>query len=68
MIRAQLNNTVYQSDSLYDALGQRVAAKTNNVWQHFVYDISGQMVAEYTHYEKTTLQKIWNFNSSINSG
>ncbi|HEX9929489.1 MAG TPA: hypothetical protein VGB02_13205, partial [Pyrinomonadaceae bacterium] len=49
MIRAQvqLNNTAYQSDSVYDALGQRVAAKVNNSWQHFVYDISGQMVAEY---------------------
>jgi RHS repeat-associated protein len=49
MIKAQtqLNNTVYQSDSVYDALGQRVAAKVNGIWQHFVYDISGQMVAEY---------------------
>jgi hypothetical protein len=67
MIKAQRNDGA-QSDSVYDALGQRVAAKVNNAWQHFVYDISGQMVAEHNNFEKTALQKIWNFNSSINSG
>jgi RHS repeat-associated protein len=34
-------------ESVYDGLGQRVATKVGDVWKTFVYDISGQIVAEY---------------------
>lgn len=33
--------------TVYDALGNRVATKVNDVWQNMVYDALGQLVAEY---------------------
>ena len=33
--------------TVYDALGKRVAAKVNGVWQYTIYDAFGQLVAEY---------------------
>ncbi|HMS09798.1 MAG TPA: RHS repeat protein, partial [Pyrinomonadaceae bacterium] len=33
--------------SIYDALGNRVATKINDVWQLMVYDAFGKLVAEY---------------------
>jgi RHS repeat-associated protein len=36
-----------QSNSVYDASGQRVAQQINGVWKFFVYDAAGKMVAEY---------------------
>jgi RHS repeat-associated protein len=36
-----------QSNSVYDASGQRVATQVNGMWKFFVYDAAGKMVAEY---------------------
>jgi len=33
--------------SVYDALGNRVAEKVNDVWQFVIYDAFGNIVAEY---------------------
>ena len=33
--------------TVYDALGNRVATKINDVWQYIIYDALGQIVAEY---------------------
>ncbi|MBK8148226.1 MAG: hypothetical protein IPK58_08435 [Acidobacteria bacterium] len=33
--------------SVYDALGNRVAEKVNDVWQFVIYDAFGKLVAEY---------------------
>jgi RHS repeat-associated protein len=33
--------------SVYDALGNRVATKVNDVWQFVIYDAFGKLVAEY---------------------
>jgi RHS repeat-associated protein len=33
--------------TVYDALGNRVATKVNDVWQYMIYDALGQLVAEY---------------------
>ncbi len=33
--------------TVYDALGNRVATKINDVWQYMVYDAMGKLVAEY---------------------
>lgn len=33
--------------TVYDALGNRVATKINNIWQYMVYDAMGKLVAEY---------------------
>lgn len=33
--------------TVYDALGNRVATKINDVWQYMIYDAFGQLVAEY---------------------
>jgi RHS repeat-associated protein len=35
------------SKTVYDALGNRVATKINDVWQYMIYDAFGQLVAEY---------------------
>lgn len=47
MIKAVSNSDSSISEFVHDALGRRVAAKINGVWQYFVYDISGRLVAEY---------------------
>ena len=43
--------------SVYDALGNRVAEKVNDVWQFVIYDAFGKLVAEYggTRAESTFL-------------
>lgn len=33
--------------TVYDALGNRVATKINNIWKYVIYDAFGKMVAEY---------------------
>lgn len=33
--------------TVYDALGNRVATKINDVWQYMIYDAFGKLVAEY---------------------
>ncbi len=33
--------------TIYDALGNRVATKINDVWQYMIYDAFGKLVAEY---------------------
>ncbi len=33
--------------TVYDAAGNRVATKINNIWQYVVYDAMGKLVAEY---------------------
>jgi RHS repeat-associated protein len=33
--------------TVYDASGNRVATKVNNIWRHMVYDAMGKLVAEY---------------------
>lgn len=33
--------------TVYDAVGNRVATKINNIWQYMVYDAIGKLVAEY---------------------
>ena len=33
--------------SVYDAAGQRVAERVNDVWRFLIYDIGGKLVAEY---------------------
>lgn len=33
--------------TVYDAAGNRVATKVNNIWHYMVYDASGKLVAEY---------------------
>jgi RHS repeat-associated protein len=33
--------------TVYDALGNRVATKVNDIWQYMVYDAFGKLVAEY---------------------
>ena len=33
--------------TVYDALGNRVATKINNIWQYVIYDAFGKLVAEY---------------------
>jgi RHS repeat-associated protein len=33
--------------TVYDALGNRVATKINDVWQYMIYDAFGQLIAEY---------------------
>jgi RHS repeat-associated protein len=35
------------AQTVYDALGNRVATKINGVWQYMIYDAFGQLVAEY---------------------
>lgn len=41
------NGTGLDATSIYDAFGNRVATKVNDIWQIMVYDIGGRMVAEY---------------------
>ena len=36
-----------QSNAVYDSAGMRVATQVDNVWTFFIYDISGNKVAEY---------------------
>jgi YD repeat-containing protein len=40
-------NNTNEADSVYDALGQRVAQKISGVWTNQVYDAGGKLVAEY---------------------
>lgn len=50
LVQAQSNVsgvTPVEATSVYDALGQRVATQIGNAWRVFVYDIAGQMIAEY---------------------
>jgi hypothetical protein len=46
MVRASQAN-VPDALSVYDALGNRVAEKVNDVWQFVIYDAFGKIVAEY---------------------
>jgi RHS repeat-associated protein len=36
-----------EANYVYDGLGQRVAVQMSDVWRYMVYDINGQMIAEY---------------------
>ncbi len=47
MFKTSSVSNTNQSNSVYDASGQRVATKVDNVWTNFIYDVSGKMVAEY---------------------
>ncbi len=42
-----LRTTLPDAWSVYDALGNRVGTKINNVWQYVIYDAFGNVVAEY---------------------
>lgn len=46
MVKASKANTP-DALSVYDAGGQRVAEKVNDVWKFSIYDIGGKVVAEY---------------------
>jgi RHS repeat-associated protein len=46
MVRASRANTP-DALSVYDALGKRVAEKTNNIWRFLIYDMGGNLVSEY---------------------
>ncbi|MBK8148888.1 MAG: hypothetical protein IPK58_11930 [Acidobacteria bacterium] len=46
MVRASEANRP-DAVSVYDALGNRVAEKVNDVWQFVIYDAFGKLVAEY---------------------
>jgi RHS repeat-associated protein len=48
MVKTRPVNTTVDSNSVYDALGQRVATKIGNEWRIMVYDAGGKMVCEYT--------------------
>lgn len=39
--------SVPDARTVYDALGNRVATKINDIWQYVIYDAFGQLVAEY---------------------
>ena len=41
------DNTGLDATSVYDASGQRVAEKVNDIWRFLIYDIGGKMIAEY---------------------
>lgn len=45
-VKATKSN-VADASSVYDALGNRVATKVNDVWQFVIYDAFGKLVAEY---------------------
>jgi RHS repeat-associated protein len=45
-IKATRTNTP-DAQTVYDALGNRVATKINDIWQYMIYDAFGQLVAEY---------------------
>jgi len=50
--------------TVYDALGNRVAAKVNDVWRFMIYDAFGKLVAEYGQAEEgvggvSYLQQDW---------
>lgn len=47
MYRAAGVNQPNQSNVVYDASGQRVAAQAGGVWTFFIYDAFGKLVAEY---------------------
>ena len=47
MYKTSTMDDLNQSNSVYDASGQRVAQQINGVWKFFVYDAGGKMVAEY---------------------
>lgn len=47
MYRTSSMDNINQSNSVYDASGQRVATQINGVWKFFVYDTFGKMIAEY---------------------
>lgn len=47
MIRTSGVNSPDQSNSVYDAAGNRVATQIDGVWTFYVYDAFGKMVAEY---------------------
>ena len=46
MVKATKTNQP-DANTVYDALGNRVATKINDVWQYMIYDAFGQLVAEY---------------------
>ena len=46
MVKA-IKTNVPDALSVYDALGNRVATKLNDVWQFVIYDAFGRLVAEY---------------------
>ena len=41
------DNTGLDATSVYDASGQRVAEKVNDIWRFLIYDVGGKMIAEY---------------------
>ncbi len=47
MVKAQNIANSANALTVYDALGNRVATKINDVWQYTIYDAFGQLVAEY---------------------
>jgi RHS repeat-associated protein len=47
MRRVAFNSAFGSRESIYDALGQRVATNTNGTWKVYVYDIFGKLIAEY---------------------
>jgi YD repeat-containing protein len=46
VVKATRANTP-DAHTVYDALGNRVATKINDVWQYMIYDAFGKLVAEY---------------------
>ena len=46
MVKATLTS-IPDALSVYDASGQRVAERVNDIWRFLVYDVGGKMIAEY---------------------
>lgn len=46
-IKASRTGAAPDAWTVYDASGNRVATKVNNIWQYMVYNASGRLVAEY---------------------
>lgn len=57
MTTAQRTDNTNSQTSVYDSGGQRVKTSANNVTRTMVYDISGQMVADYLGSSGSTLQR-----------
>jgi RHS repeat-associated protein len=47
MIWSATPSNTQQADAVYDGMGQRIATKVGGVWRYMVYDVFGQMIAEY---------------------
>jgi RHS repeat-associated protein len=57
MLTAQRTDNTNNQTSVYDCAGQRVKTSANNVTRTMVYDIFGQLVAEYLGSSGATLQR-----------